>query len=49
LIDQAQGARHWTAVASTVHGWEKSEDGEGVLNVNVLAGRTRIAIETNDA
>jgi hypothetical protein len=26
-----------------------SRFGDGVLNVNVLAGRTRIAIETNDA
>jgi hypothetical protein len=40
LIEQAQGARHWSAVAATVHGWEKQAAGsEGSLNLNVLAGR----------
>jgi hypothetical protein len=38
-MDKSQSARHWSAIAGNVHGWNNEQSAEGSLNLNVLAGR----------
>ena len=39
LMDKSQSARHWSAIAGTVHGWNNERSAGSSLNLNVLAGR----------